>query len=68
MAKPSKIPRPTEDAAVGATCSDPRPATNLDRLWRMLAEAVWRRDRHGAQLIRALLVRAMSAEPVRAAS
>ncbi|WP_327069283.1 hypothetical protein [Kitasatospora sp. NBC_01302] len=68
MAKKSNVHRPTENAAVGATCSDPRPATNLDRLWRMLAEAVWRHDRHGAQLIRNLLVRAMATGPVGAAS
>lgn len=68
MAKPSKVHRPTEDAAVGATCSDPRPATNLDRLWRMLAAAVRNHDRHGARLIRALLVRALSTGPVGAAS
>lgn len=64
MAKKSTVARPTEDAAVGMTRSDPRPRTNLDRLWRMLAEAVWRHDRRGVQLIRALLVRAMATSPV----
>lgn len=63
MAKPSRVPRPTENEAIKRTRT-PRPKANLDRLWRMLAEAVWRHDRHGAQLIRALLVRAMATSPV----
>lgn len=67
MAKPSKIPRPTEDAAVASTWT-PYPSAPLDRLWRMLAAAVRRHDRHGAQLIRALLVRAMATGPVGATS
>lgn len=67
MAKPSKIPRPTEDAAIGSTRT-PKPSASLDRLWRMLAAAVRRHDRHGAQLIRALLVRAMATGPVGAMS
>lgn len=67
MAKPSRIPRPTENAAISRT-HNPYPQVNPDRLWRMLAEAVWRHDRHGARLIRALLVRAMATGPVGAAS
>ncbi|MDH6141059.1 MULTISPECIES: hypothetical protein [Kitasatospora] len=67
MAKKSKVHRPTENRAVGATTS-PKPSAPLDRLWRMLAAAVRNHDRHGAQLIRNLLVRAMATGPVGATS
>lgn len=69
MAKPSKVHRPTEDAAVGATESRPRPAAGLKELWALLVAAVRRHDRLGAQLLRAKLVRAMAgSSPVGAAS
>lgn len=67
MAKPSKVHRPTEDAAVGSTRT-PRPWASLARLYELLAAAVRRHDRRGAQLIRHLLVRAMATGPVGATS
>jgi hypothetical protein len=68
MAKPSRIPRPTENAAIGKTESRPRPAVSLERLWMLLAAAVRNKDRHGAQLIRNLLERAKATGPVGAVS
>lgn len=67
MAKPSTIPRPTENEAIGRVKS-PRPSASLARLYQLLALAVRRRDRRGAQLIRHLLVRAMATGPIGATS
>lgn len=61
MAKPSRVHRPTEDAAIGGTQSRPQPMASLERLWELLAAAVRRHDRHGAQLLRNLLARTMTA-------
>lgn len=55
MAKPSKVHRPTEDAAIGRV--RPKPLAGVRRLLELLAGAVRRRDRHGAQLLRSLLAR-----------
>lgn len=55
MAKPSRIPRPTEDAAIGRV--RPKPLAGVGRLLELLAAAVRRHDRHGAQLLRNLLAR-----------
>ncbi|WP_345699173.1 hypothetical protein [Kitasatospora terrestris] len=52
MAKTSKIPRPTEDAAIGRV--KPRRPSLLG-LYEALALAVRRRDRAGARLVRHLL-------------
>lgn len=67
MAKPSKVHRPTEDEALSRVGS-PMPQTYPDRLWELLAAAVRRHDRRGAQLLRHLLVRAMATGPVGAVS
>jgi hypothetical protein len=63
MAKPSSVWRPTENAAVAGTRT-PRPSASLNRLYQLLAVAVRRHDRRGAQLLRHLLVRAMATGPV----
>lgn len=67
MAKKSNVHRPTESRAIGSTEARPRPTAALKRLWALLAMAVRNHDRRGAQLLRALLVRAMATGPVGAA-
>lgn len=57
MAKKSTVWRPTEAAAIGNV--KPRPLPYLSDLYAMLAVAVRRHDRRGAQLLRHLLVRTM---------
>ena len=58
MAKPSKVHRPTEDAAIGRV--SPRILAGPARLLQLLAAAVRRRDWHGAQLLRAALARTLT--------
>ncbi len=58
MAKPSKVHRPTEDAAIGRV--RPRVLAAPARLLQLLAAAVRRRDWHGAQLLRMALARTMA--------
>ncbi|OKI14201.1 hypothetical protein [Streptomyces sp. CB03911] len=55
--KKARIPRPTEDSAIGRV--SPRILAAPARLLDLLAAAVRRRDRHGAQLLRAALARTL---------
>ncbi|MGW2251367.1 hypothetical protein ACWCXH_14300 [Kitasatospora sp. NPDC001660] len=56
MSRPSRVPRPTEDAALARVRERRLPSPVM--LLEHLAVAVRRRDRQAARLIRALLDRA----------
>jgi len=55
-------PRPTENAAIGRL--RPRPLGAIDRLRALLAHAVRRHDRNGANLLRHAVQRALASGQV----